>query len=97
MDPITNIYHANPGLWNAIIPLLIFFGMARIAFWRNQDGLFVGGPLAAGLGLLLTVALLIWAQENHRKIQEIGPWAAFILIQAILMLGMNARRKSKEM
>ena len=97
MDPITDFYYANPGLWNAIIGILIFGGMARIAFWSNGNGLHVGGPLAAGLAMLLTVASLIWARENRRCIQELGPWAVLILVEAILLLAFNARRKSKQM
>ena len=72
MDLLQDIYHTHPGFCNAAIALLIFGGMGRIAFWRDQDGLRVGGMLATGLALLLSVALLIWADEHHRCIQEFG-------------------------
>ena len=64
MNPLRDIYQANPGLWNLAIALLIFGGMARIAFWRKDVGMRVGGPLAVGLMLLLSFALLIWADDN---------------------------------
>jgi len=87
-------YDLHTGLCNAIILLLVFGGMARLAFWRNEDGLRVGGPLAVGLAGLLTVALLKWARIEGRTITEIGPWAAIILIEAILIMGWAAFRKS---
>ena len=97
MDTITfveNAYNQHPGLCNTIILLLVFGGMARIAFWREHDGLHVGGPLAVGLALLLTVALLKWARTEGRTIDEFGPMAAFIVIEAILIMGWAAFRKS---
>ena len=97
MNMLSDIYRMNPGFWHTIILLLVFGGMARIAFWRDPDGMRVGGPLAVGLGLLLTIALLTWADEHRRRITELGPWAALILIQAILLLAFNARRKAKNL
>jgi hypothetical protein len=97
MDLLQDIYHTHPGFCNAAIALLIFGGMGRIAFWRDQDGLRVGGMLATGLALLLSVALLIWADEHHRCIQEFGPWAVFLLIETIIILALNARRKAKRL
>jgi hypothetical protein len=97
MDILHNVYCPNVSLFHVVMGLLIFGGLARIAFWRDVDGMRVGGPLAVGLAMLLTVALLLWAEENHRRIQEIGPWAALILIEAILLLAVNARRKAKRM
>jgi hypothetical protein len=49
--------------------------MARLAFWRDRFGTRIAAPLVAGVGLLLTLALLSWARENGRRIQELGPWA----------------------
>ena len=97
MDPILHIYYGNPGLWNTVMALLIFGGLGRIAFWRDTDGLYVGGPLAIGLAMLLSVALLIWARDNQRYIEEFGPWAVFLIIQAILLLGANAWHKARRL
>lgn len=94
MDFLNSTYFQNPGLYNVIIGILIFYGLGRIAFWRNADGLHVGGPLAVGLGLLLTVAIVTWAHDNGRVIQELGPLAAGLLIGAVITLGINAFRKS---
>ena len=97
MDTITLLetgYNQHPGLCNTIILILVFGGMARIAFWREHDGLHVGGPLAIGLALLLTVALLKWARAEGRTIDEFGPLAAFVVIEAILIMGWAAFRKS---
>ena len=97
MDPVLSFYHANSGVCNAVMALLIFGGMARIAFWRNEGGMQVGGPLALGLGLLLTGAILLWARENSRTLAELGPWALLVMLEAIVLMVFNARRKSKEM
>ena len=91
---VETFYGAHTGLCNTAILLLVFGGMARIAFWREHDGLHVGGPLAVGLALLLTVALLKWARTEGRTIDEFGPMAAFIVIEAILIMGWAAFRKS---
>ena len=88
------LYFAHQGLWNTIILVLVFGGMARIAFWREHDGLRVGGPLALGLALLLTLATLQWSREEGRRIAEVGPIAAFVIVQAILIMCWAALRKS---
>jgi len=87
-------YTRHYELCNAVILVLVFGGMARIAFWRDEDGLKVGGPLAAGLALLLTVAMLKWTRAEGRTITELGPLAALIIVQAILTMGWAAFRKS---
>ena len=97
MEFLQKTYYQNPGLWNFIIALLIFGGLGRIAFWRNQDGLRVGGMLATGLALLLTIALIVWAHENGRVIQEFGPFAAGMIVMAIVILGLRAWTKSREL
>ena len=97
MDLLNDIYQASPTFWHVVMGLLVFGGMARIAFWSKSEGMRIGGPLALGLALMLTVALLLWAAENGRTILSLGPWAAFILIQAILLLIFNVRRKAKRL
>jgi len=97
MEFLQKTYYQNPGLWNVVIALLIFGGLGRIAFWRNQDGLRVGGMLATGLALLLTIALIVWAHENGRVIQEFGPFAAGMIVMAIVILGLRAFTKSREL
>ncbi len=97
MDFLHDTYYQNPGLFNVIIGILIFGGLGRIAFWRNSDGLRVGGMLAAGLALLLTIAIIVWADENGRVIQEFGPIAAGMVIMAVIILGLRAFTKSREL
>jgi hypothetical protein len=94
MTIVESFYAAHQVICNVVILVLVFGGMARIAFWRDRDGLRVGGPLALGLTALLTVAALTWAREQGRSITEFGPWAAFILLEAIVILGWAAFRKS---
>ena len=94
MEFLNQTYFQNPGLCNLVIAALVFYGLARVAFWRDEDGLRVGGPLAVGLAGLLTIALLVWADENGRTIQEFGPWAAGIVVGAILTLGVQGFRKA---
>ena len=93
---IENFYDMHTGLCNAVILILVFGGMARVAFWREHDGLRVGGPLAVGLAGLLTVALLKWARVEGKSIIELGPWALFILLEAIAIMGWAALRKSSK-
>ena len=94
MGFLQDTYYQNPGLCNVVIGLLIFGGLGRIAFWRNADGMRVGGPLAVGLALLLTVAIIVWAGQNGRLIEEFGPFAAGLVVMAIIMLGVRAWTKS---
>ncbi len=91
---LESFYDLHSGLCNAVVLILVFGGMARMAFWREHDGLRVGGPLAVGLAGLLTVALLKWARVEGRSVIEFGPWAAVILAEAILIMGWAAFRKS---
>jgi len=91
---IEQLYDLHPGLCNSVILVLVFGGMARVAFWRDADGLRVGGPLAVGLAMLLTVAVLKWARAEGRSIIEFGPLAAFVIVEAILIMGWAAFRKS---
>lgn len=91
---IEELYAQHEALCNVVICALVFGGMARIAFWRDLDGLRVGGPLAVGIAMLLTVALLRWTREEHRTISELGPYAAFVLVQAIITMAWAAFRKS---
>ena len=68
---------------------------SRLQKSEKEEGLRIGAPLAIRLALLLRVSLLTCAEENRRCIQEWGPWAAFIVCQAILLLGWLAWTKSK--
>jgi hypothetical protein len=95
MNLARDLYQVNPHFWNLVIALLIFGGMARIAFWRNDNGLRVGGPLAVGLMLLLTFALLTWVDESGWSIKKFSGWAVFLIAEAVLILAINAWRKSK--
>ena len=91
---LETFYDLHTGLCNTVILILVFAGMGRLAFWRDHEGLKVGGSLAIGLGLLLTVALMKWADAEGRTILELGPWAAIILLEAIVILGWAAFWKS---
>jgi len=57
----------------------------------------MAGPLILGLGLLLALGLAIWAEEHGRDISAFGPWALFLLIQAVLLTGFNFWRKTRNM
>jgi len=97
MDIIKDLYYPNQGLCHFAIGLLVFGGLGRIAFWRDDDGLRVGGMLAVGLALLLTIAIIIWADENGRRISEWGHFAAGLVTMSILMLGWRAFTKSRDL
>jgi len=97
MNILADIYYPNQSLCHFVIGLLVFGGIGRIAFWRNEDGLRVGGMLAAGLALLLTIAIIIWADENGRRISEWGSYAAGLVTASIVMLGWRAFTKSREL
>lgn len=94
MDFLHQTYYQHPGMWNVAIAGLIFFGLGRIAFSRQDEGLRIGGPLAIGLAGLLTIALIVWADENGRRIQEFGPLAAGIVVGAIVTLAVQGFRKA---
>ena len=38
-DIINDLYYPNQGLCHFAIGLLVFGGLGRIAFWRDEDGL----------------------------------------------------------
>lgn len=97
MDILNEFYYPYQGLCHFVIGLMVFGGLGRIAFWRNEDGLRVGGMLAVGLALLLTVAIIIWAGENGRAISEFGPFAAGMAVMAIFIMGFRAFTKSREL
>ena len=97
MDILNDLYYPNQGLCHFVIGLLVFGGLGRIAFWRNEDGLRVGGMLALGLALLLTIAIIIWANENGRVISEWGLFAAGLVTMAIIIMGFRAFTKSREL
>ena len=94
MGFLQDTYYQNPGLWNVVMGLLVFGGLGRIAYWRREDGMRVGGPLAIGLALLLTIAIIVWAAQNGHAIQELGPFAAGLVVMAIIMTGVRAWSKS---
>ena len=97
MNILNEYYYPNQGLCHFVIGLLVFGGLGRIAFWRNEDGLRVGGMLAVGLALLLTVAIIIWADENARTISEFGSFGDGLVTMAIFILGFRAFTKSREL
>jgi hypothetical protein len=97
MNILNDLYYPNQGLCHFVIGLLVFGGLGRIAFWRNEDGLRVGGMLATGLALLLTIAIIIWASDNGRAISEFGPFAAGMVVMAIFIMGFRAFTKSREL
>ena len=97
MDVLGDFYYPNRGLCHFVIGLLVFGGLGRIAFWRDSDGLRVGGMLATGLALLLTIAIIIWAGDNGRAISELGPFAAGLLVASVGILGFRAFTKSREL
>jgi hypothetical protein len=97
MDVLGDFYYPNQGLCHFVIGLLVFGGLGRIAFWRDSDGLRVGGMLATGLALLLTIAIIIWAGDNGRAISELGPFAAGLLVASVGILGFRAFTKSREL
>ena len=94
LTELESLYFAHQGLCNTVILALVFGGMARVAFWRERDGLRVGGPLALGLALLLTLAALQWSREEGRRVAELGPMAALVIVQAVLIMSWAALRKS---
>lgn len=97
MSSLIQHYREYAGYWNLAIASLVFAGVARIAFWRERDGTRMAGPLILGLGLLLALGLAIWAEEHGRDIDACGPWALFLLIQAVLLTGFNFWRKTRNM
>jgi hypothetical protein len=94
MNFLQDTYYQNPGFCNVVMGLLVFGGLGRIAFWRREDGMRVGGPLAVGLALLLTIAIIVWGAQNGHAIQDLGPFAAGLVVMAIIMLGVRAWSKS---
>ncbi len=90
MDSLETLVQEHFGILLIVALFLVFGGIGRIAFWRERDGLRVGGPLVLGLALLLTPALFFWAQERHYSVADLGLIALLLVFEAIVILAVGA-------
>ena len=95
MDSLYRFYFAHSSLIDTLVCLSVFFGMARIAFWRRDTGFRVSGPLVVGLAFLLTISLIWWAGDRGYRMIDVGPLAVFILVEAVVILIINAAVRSR--
>lgn len=95
MDCLYNFYFTHSSYIDTLVILAIFLGVASIAFWRRNTGLMTSGPLVVGLAFLLTISLIWWAGEHNYRMLDFGPIAAFILVEAVVILIINAAVRSR--
>lgn len=95
MHSLYDFYFTHSSFIDTLVCLAIFIGMARIAFWQRDTGLRVAGPLVIGLAFLLTISLIWWASEHNYRMLDFGPLAAFIVVEAVVILIINAAVKSR--
>ena len=95
MNSLYDFYLTNASTIDTLICLAIFIGAARIAFWDRHQGFRLSGPLVVGLACLLTISLIWWAGEHDYRIIDLGPLAAFIVIQTVVILIINAAVRSR--
>ena len=95
MHSLYDFYFTHSSYIDTLVCLAIFLGVASIAFGRRGSGFMDSGPLVVGLGFLLTISLIWWADEHNYKMVDFGPLAAFILVEAVVILVINAAVRSR--
>ena len=95
MTSTYDIYLTHSSVIDLLVCLAIFIGVARIAFWDKHNGFRLSGPLVAGLACLLTISLISWAGEHDYRLTDFGPLAAFIVVEAVTILIINAAVRSR--
>ncbi len=93
MHSLYHFYFTHSSFIDTLVCLAIFIGVARIAFWQRDTGLRVAGII--GLAFLLTISLIWWAGEHNYRMLDFGPLAAFIIVEAVVILIINAAVKSR--
>src|SRR3989344_5558414 len=80
---ITEFYESYAAYIDAIIFLLLFFGVGKAVFLSHfQSG---GKAVYIAVGLALTLGLVMWEErENRSIISELGPWGLAILVIVVL-------------
>ncbi len=61
---IAQLYLSAPYLWDTIIYLCIFLGLASYVFTSTSNFGKKGKPVAIGLGLALTLSMVMWTYNN---------------------------------
>ena len=95
MYSLYDFYFTHSSYIDAIVCFAIFLGTGGIAFWRRDSDFMASGPLVVGLGFLLTISLIWWADEHNYRMVDFGPLAAFILVEAVVILVINAAVRSR--
>lgn len=80
---ITEFYQAYAVYIDAIIFLLLFFGVGKAVFLNHfKSG---GKAVYIAVGLALTLGLMMWEERMNRSlIAELGPWGLAILVIVVL-------------
>ncbi|MFC1735519.1 hypothetical protein ACFL1X_05340 [Candidatus Hydrogenedentota bacterium] len=95
MNSPYDFYLTHSALVDTLVCLAIFVGVARIAFWRRETGFRISGPLVVGLACLLSISLISWAGEHDYRMIDFGPLAVFIVVEAVVILIINAAVRSR--
>ena len=95
MSSLYGFYLTHSEIIDTLVCLAIFIGAARIAFWDRTEGFRLSGPLVVGVACLLTVSLIWWAGEHEYRIIDLGPLAAFIVLEIIVILIINAAVRTR--
>lgn len=95
MRSLYSFYFAHASFLDTLICLALFLGVAKLAFWRRGTGFHVSGSLVVGMTLLLTVSLIWWAGEHGYRMLDLGPLAAFVVVEAVVVLIINFAVRSR--
>jgi len=90
MEIIINFYNQNAHFLEPLIFILIFAGVAQMAF-RGRGS----APLIIGLCLLLSFSFLIWARENDWRLQDWGIFGFIIITLSIVLCAVNFILRSR--
>jgi len=90
MELIIDFYQQNSNWLEPLVFILIFFGIALLAF-KGRGSI----PLVVGISLLLSVSFIIWARENGWHLQDWGIFGFILITLSIVVCAVNFVLRSR--
>jgi len=90
MELIIDFYQQNSNWLEPLVFILIFFGIALMAFKGRGST-----PLVLGISLLLSISFIIWAREHEWHLQDWGIFGFIIVTLSIVVCAVNFVLRSR--